>query len=81
VLLSDGQGGAVILLDEANFAGKLLITTLDPEEHAGFGVVTVTLRFLEKCMAWIRQESARIDAHEEYLHSPGCRVGVSVEGS
>jgi len=59
-LLSDSQGGAVILLDETSFAGKLLVTTLDPEEHAGFGEVTVTLRFLAKCIEWVRQESDRI---------------------
>ena len=37
-LLSDSRpDGAVILIDETHFAGKLLVTTLDPEEHAGFG--------------------------------------------
>ena len=30
-LLSDGQGEAVILLDETSFAGTLMATTLDPE--------------------------------------------------
>ena len=60
-LLSDGQGGAVIMVDEANFAGRMLVTTLDPEEHAGFGEVTVTLKFLARCIDWIRQESSRIE--------------------
>jgi hypothetical protein len=57
VLLSDGRGGAVILLDDQSFAGKVLATTLDPEEHAGFGVVTITERFLARCMSWIRSEA------------------------
>ena len=60
-LLSDSRpDGAVILIDETHFAGKLLATTLDPEEHAGFGEVTITMNFLNKCIDWIRGESDRI---------------------
>ncbi|ADK81818.1 hypothetical protein [Sediminispirochaeta smaragdinae] len=55
ILLSNGQGKAVILLDEASFKGRLLATTLDPEEHAGFGEVKITERFLARCMAWARE--------------------------
>lgn len=58
-LLSDGKDNAVILLDESSFAGTLLATTLDPEEHAGFGAVTITERFLERCMAWVREVTAK----------------------
>jgi len=77
VLLSDSQpDGAVILLDETHFAGKLLVTTLDPEEHAGFGEVTITMNFLNKCIEWIREESDRIgramvqNAGEDTLPKP-----------
>jgi hypothetical protein len=60
VLLSDGRGGAVILLDEWAHGGKVLATTLDPEEHAGFGAVTITEKFMARCMAWIRSEAGRL---------------------
>ena len=58
-LLSNGKGKAVILLDETSFRGTLLATTLDPEEHAGFGVVTITERFLARCIEWIREAAGQ----------------------
>jgi hypothetical protein len=61
VLLSDGRGNAVILLDEDSFTGKVVATTLDPEEHSGFGEVMITERFLGRCIEWIRRESAGIE--------------------
>ncbi|WP_319559311.1 hypothetical protein [Marispirochaeta sp.] len=54
-LLSNSEGKAVILLDETSFNGTLLATTLDPEEHAGFGEVKITERFLARCIAWVRE--------------------------
>ena len=57
-LLSDGQGGAVILFDKTSFPGRVMVTTLDPEEHAGFGEVTITEKFLARCMAWVRAEAS-----------------------
>ncbi|WP_316863337.1 hypothetical protein [uncultured Cohaesibacter sp.] len=66
-LLCDGEPErAVILLDESNFDGKLMVMTLDPEEHAGFGEVTITMNFLNKCIEWIREEADRIGKE---LHS------------
>jgi hypothetical protein len=67
VLVSNGQGRAVVLLDEASYPGTVLAMTLDPEEHAGFGEVTITEPFLARCMQWARAESERIEN----------RVGVS----
>lgn len=57
-LLTDGADGAVILLDETSFPGTVLATTLDPEEHAGFAGVTITERFLSRCIAWARDRAA-----------------------
>jgi len=56
-LLSDGNDGAVILLDETSFNGTVLATTLDPEEHAGFGGVTITEKFLQRCIEWARNHA------------------------
>lgn len=36
-LLSDAQGEVILGLDEASFAGRLLLGTLDPDCHAGYG--------------------------------------------
>jgi hypothetical protein len=36
-LLRDGEGEVVLGLDERSYAGRLLLGTLDPDCHAGFG--------------------------------------------
>ncbi len=61
-LLSNREKGAVVLLDENSFSGTVLATTLDPEEHAGFGVVTITEKFLQRCIEWARSRTK----HEVY---------------
>ena len=58
-LLSNGDEGAVILLDETTYEGTVLATTLDPEEHAGYGEVTITEKFLERCIDWARGMTSR----------------------
>lgn len=37
LLIRDGQGDAVLYIDERGFAGRILAGTLDPDCHAGFG--------------------------------------------
>jgi hypothetical protein len=56
-LLSNGEKGAVILLDETSYRGTVMATTLDPEEHAGFGVVRITEKFLQRCIDWARSRT------------------------
>jgi hypothetical protein len=37
VLIADGNGDAVLYLDERSFTGRILAGTLDPDCHAGYG--------------------------------------------
>ena len=57
VLLRYGEDGDVIYLDSSNFAGTILATTLDPDCHAGYGVIKKTQKFLDNVLEWaIRQK-------------------------
>ncbi len=52
VLVDDGEGGVMLLLDERTFSGKLLLGTMDPDCHAGFGTETTRplLRAILACV-------------------------------
>ncbi len=52
VLVDDGEGGVMLLLDERSFSGKLLLGTMDPDCHAGFGTET-TRPLLRAILAWV----------------------------
>jgi hypothetical protein len=52
VLIDDGRGNVMLLLDERGFAGALLAGTLDPDCHAGFGTET-TRPLLHAVLAWV----------------------------
>ncbi len=52
VLLRYGDDGDIIYLDSRNFKGRILATTLDPEVHAGYGVVKKTQKFLDNVFKW-----------------------------
>ncbi|MDD2510401.1 MAG: hypothetical protein PHP26_03930 [Syntrophomonas sp.] len=54
VLLKYGEEGDIIYLDAKNFKGRILATTLDPEVHAGYGVVKKTQKFLDNVLNWAR---------------------------
>ncbi len=53
VLVHDGEGGVMLFLDERSFAGKLLVGTMDPDCHAGFGTET-TRPLLRAILSWVR---------------------------
>ncbi len=54
VLIDDGHGNVMLFLDESRFAGTLLVGTIDPDCHAGFGSET-TRPLLRAILAWVRQ--------------------------
>ena len=56
VLLTYGNDSDIIYLDSKNFKGKILATTLDPDVHAGYGVVKKTQRFLDNVFKWAMNE-------------------------
>ena len=58
VLLRYGEDGDIIYLDTKRFKGKILATTLDPEVHAGYGVVKKTQKFLDNVFKWAVREGA-----------------------
>lgn len=53
VLVHDGQGCVMLFLDERSYVGKLLVGTMDPDCHAGFGTET-TRPLLRAILAWVR---------------------------
>jgi hypothetical protein len=59
VLLRYGENGDIIYLDSKNFKGKILATTLDPDVHAGYGVVKKTQKFLDNVLNWAIIEAAQ----------------------
>lgn len=64
VLVHDGRGAAMLFLDERSFAGRLLVGTMDPDCHAGFGTET-TRPLLRRILGWIaaaQQAPSRIRA-------------------
>ena len=52
VLLKYGENSDIIYLDSSNFRGKILATTLDPDVHAGYGVIKKTQKFLDNVLKW-----------------------------
>jgi hypothetical protein len=56
VLLKYGDKGDLIYLDTRRYKGRILATTLDPDVHAGYGVVKKTQRFLDNVLAWARRQ-------------------------
>ena len=56
-LLRDAEGEIVLGLDEASFAGRLLLGTLDPDCHAGFGSGR-TRPLLNRILTWVLAPSA-----------------------
>lgn len=52
VLLSYGDKGDLIYVDTKRFKGSILATTLDPDVHAGYGVVKKTQKFLDNVLIW-----------------------------
>jgi len=52
VLLKYGENSDIIYLDSNNFKGKILATTLDPDVHAGYGVIKKTQKFLDNVLKW-----------------------------
>lgn len=55
VLLKYGDEGDLIYLDSKSFKGDILATTLDPDVHAGYGVVKKTQKFLDNVLRWARE--------------------------
>lgn len=53
-LLRDGEGEIVLGLDETSFPGRLLLGTLDPDCHAGFGSGR-TRPLLRRILAWVEE--------------------------
>lgn len=52
VLLKYGENNDIIYLDSNSFKGKILATTLDPDVHAGYGVIKKTQKFLDNVLKW-----------------------------
>ncbi|HEX5501875.1 MAG TPA: hypothetical protein VFW96_04600 [Thermomicrobiales bacterium] len=57
-LLTDGAGEVVLGLDERSFAGRLLLGTLDPDCHAGFGSGR-TRPLLRRVLDWVLAPAPR----------------------
>ena len=68
ILVDDGADGVILFVDERSFPGTLLVGTLDPDCHAGFGTET-TRPLLRALLAWVR-DNARA----------GVGVGAQVAG-
>ncbi|MGH3095423.1 MAG: hypothetical protein ACRDMV_05410 [Streptosporangiales bacterium] len=60
VLISDGDGGAVLYVDERSSAGRVMAGTLDPDCHAGYGSGR-TRPLLQRIIDWTLKP-ARQDA-------------------
>ncbi len=60
-LLRDAEGEVVLGVDETSFAGRLLLGTLDPDCHAGFGSGR-TRPLLNRILAWVLAPSGTTEA-------------------
>jgi len=60
VLIDDSEGGVILFLDDATFAGTLIAGTLDPDCHVGFGTER-TRPLLRALVNWVKQ-SQRVPA-------------------
>lgn len=53
VLVDDSEGHVMLFLDERSFEGTLLVGTMDPDCHVGFGA-EVTRPLLRAILTWVR---------------------------
>lgn len=56
VLITDDEGGAVLYIDGETWAGRTLVTTLDPTYHFGSHFMPATDRFLSGFLPWLHDE-------------------------
>lgn len=53
VLIEDDEGGAVLYVDDRTWAGRTIVTTLDPVYHYGSYFMPATDRFLSGVIPWL----------------------------
>lgn len=56
VLITDDEGGAVLYIDEETWAGRTIVSTLDPTYHFGSYFMPATDRFLSGLLPWLHDE-------------------------
>jgi hypothetical protein len=56
VLITDDEGGAILYIDEDTWAGRTVVTTLDPTYHFGSYFMPATEQFLSGILPWLRDE-------------------------
>lgn len=54
VLVDDGEGGVMLFLDERSYRGNILMGTMDPDCHVGFGAER-TRPLLRSILTWVRE--------------------------
>lgn len=57
VLIEDDEGGAVLYVDDESWAGRTIVTTLDPVYHYGSFFMPATDRFLSGILPWLHDDS------------------------
>ena len=58
-LLDVPGGRSIFYIDDTNFNGELLITTLDPMFHIGLGFINQSKPFLHGLANWLRAEETK----------------------
>lgn len=56
VLITDDEGGAVLYIDTETWAGRTVVTTLDPTYHFGSHFMPATDRFLSGFLPWLTDD-------------------------
>lgn len=54
VLAVDGEGRAILYVDEVTTWGRMVVTSLDPFYHHGSHFMPATTRFLDGFLPWVR---------------------------
>lgn len=58
-LLDIPDGRSIFYIDDANFNGELLVTSLDPMFHIGLGFINQSKPFLHGLAKWLRAEESK----------------------
>ena len=61
VLVTDGEGRAILYIDEVTTRGRLIVTSLDPFYHHGHHFMPATTRFLDGFLPWLVEDLASRD--------------------
>ncbi len=59
VLLTAGQGQAILYSDTVSTGGRMIVTSLDPFYHHGSHFMPATTRFLDGFLPWLRADLAQ----------------------